>query len=264
MPETLVRNWCERCQTYREGAQIRQVAGVGSCASCGSALRREVQRVTRPLFFELLRSFVFPVGSLAVAATWVLASLSSSFAAFLPLIGGLLSLTIVLSYLFAIIRVTSLGHDDFGSVSFDALHVTEWFHPLIRYVLTLLVAFLPALITLVVLGAAGAIASYAVALLGLVYLPAGLVVAARAEGCLAPLNPIPSLQLIARIPAAYLLTLLALSLAAGAGVGISLVERSVVGSSFLLALVGRVFELYAPSVMARMLGVMVREHAEVL
>lgn len=264
MTESLVRHWCEHCRAYREGAGIRPVAGLASCVNCGAALRRESQRVSPPLFLELLRSFVFPVGSLAVAATWVIASLLTSFTAFVPLIGGLLSSTIVLSYLFAIIRFTSLGHDDFGSVSFDALHVTEWFHPLIRYLLTLFVAFLPAITTFVVLGPAGAVVIYAVAFVGLLYLPAGLVVAARAEGCLGPLNPLPSLQLIARIPGAYVLTLLALVVAAGVAAGITSVERAVVGSSFLLALVGRVLELYAPSVMARMLGVMVREHAEEL
>lgn len=268
MDEALVRHWCERCQTYRDGAGIRRVgagaAAISSCASCGGALRAEVQRVKAPLTGALLGAFLFPAGSLPVAATWVGVAVGSAFVAFVPLIGGFLSITLVLWYLFAIVRVTSLGHDDFGSVGYDAIHPSEWFHPLIRYTLTLLVAFLPALAALVLLGAAGTTLAYALGFLGLLYLPAGMVIAAHAEGCLSPLNPTVAIRLIARIPGAYLLTLVALTLAAAVGVAIAQLATVFLSGSIVLALSGRIASLYAPSVMARMLGVMVREHSEEL
>jgi hypothetical protein len=268
MSGALVRHWCERCQAYRDGAGIRQLtAGAGSissCATCGGALRSEIQRVKPPLFGALLGSFVFPVGSIPVIATWVGVSVASVFVSFVPLIGGFLSVTLVLWYLFAIVRVTSLGHDDFGDVGYDALHPSEWFHPLIRYVLTLAVAFSPALVTFALLGPSGAILAWLVGFLGLLYLPAGMVVAAHAEGCLSPLNPTVAIRLMARIPGAYALTLVALALALGAGVAVAWLVGTFLSGSIAFALVGRIAGLYAPSVMARMLGVMVREESEEL
>src|SRR5262245_45685345 len=118
MSDTLVRHWCEHCRVYRDGTQIRRVgagsAAISSCASCGGALRREAQRVKPPLFGALLASFAFPVGSIPVIATWLGVGLLQSFLLFVPLVGRWLSITLMLWYLFAIVRVTSLGHDDFG------------------------------------------------------------------------------------------------------------------------------------------------------
>lgn len=277
MSGALVRHWCERCQAYRQGSGIRQlIAGAGSissCATCGGTLRREVQRAKGSLFSSLLGSFAFPVGSLPVLLTWLGVSLLASFLLFVPFVGRWFALTLVVWYLFAIVRVTSLGHDDFGSVGYDVVHPSEWFNPLVRYALTILVALLPALASFVVLGVPGNFITYALAFVGISYLPAGFVVAAHAEGCLSPLNPTVAIRLIARIPGAYVSTLVALVVAAALGlVVVEVVDTWVTGSlerrDFLEAIVravpGRFLVLYAPSVMARMLGVMVRESSEEL
>ncbi len=265
MAETLVRHYCDQCRVYREGLGIRLIPAGASkmamCASCGSALRSESQRIRPPLLNALIGAFAHPVGSLPVALTWVGVSLLSFFASLIPLVGGPLSLSLMLAYLFAIIRITGLGHEDLGSIDWEPTHFTEWFGPLVRYILTLLVAFLPAAVAAVMLGP---LAGWIMVALGICYLPAGMVIAAQAEGCLAPLNPVPSITLISRIPGAYVLTLGSLVLAAAAGVGITLAAKPILGTSFLALLLTRVLSLYAPSVMARMLGIMVREHAEEL
>ena len=80
-------------------------------------------------------------------------------------------------------------------------------------------------------------------------------------------------RVVGIIPGAYALTLVALVLAAALGLAIlQVVDTWVAGSlerralleAIVRAVLGRVLLLYAPSVMARMLGVMVREESEEL
>jgi hypothetical protein len=92
-----------------------------------------------------------------------------------------------------------------------------------------------------------------------------LIVSAHREGCLGPLNPVPAVRIIARIPGPYLLTLGFLLVALVLGFAVVYLTALLVGGIPIVgALALRVFGLYAPVVMARQLGVLVYEHREEL
>ncbi|MFO0571527.1 MAG: hypothetical protein U0263_38215 [Polyangiaceae bacterium] len=269
MTALVLRRFCERCGAYREPHQIRmvgpQASAVPMCATCGGALRTEHQRQAAPFGSELARAFVFPFLP-AIALSTIGAAVGSAIVSFVPLIGNPLSSTIIVAFFFLVVRATAEGRDDLASDTEIAGNVWLWFSPLIRYFLTLLVAFTPALAALVFLGwTASAPLVLALALLGLLYLPAGIIVAAHNEGCIAPLNPVPAVQIIFRIPGAYFLTLVFLLLAATLGGAVVYGASLVLGSIPILgALVLRVIGLYAPVVMGRQLGLLMREHGEEL
>lgn len=273
MTALVLRRFCERCGAYREPHQIRmvgpQASAVPMCATCGGALRTEHQRQAAPFGSELARAFVFPF-QVVVAIPAVAIAIFVTLAGFVPFLGGWLSTAfggiLNVSFVFLVVRATAEGRDDLASDTEIAGNVWLWFSPLIRYFLTLLVAFTPALAALVFLGwTASAPLVLALALLGLLYLPAGIIVAAHNEGCIAPLNPVPAVQIIFRIPGAYFLTLVFLLLAATLGGAVVYGASLVLGSIPILgALVLRVIGLYAPVVMGRQLGLLMREHGEEL
>jgi hypothetical protein len=267
----VTRSFCARCAAYREANEIKRVTGgratVDACAICGEVLSRESQRVAPELAPELARALVYPfsaVGGLSLIGTFVLSTLAS----FIPLIGGLLSAALVVAFCFLVLRSTAAGED--GLTSHDDLSQDfwSWLSPLARYVLTMLVASAPALTAWLLLGwpaARGLV--LALALLGAVYAPAGIVVAAQAEGCLGPLNPTPGVRIIARIPGPYFLTLGFLIGSLLVGVILVYVANALaklIALPLVPYLFGRLLALYAPTVMSRQLGILVREHGEVL
>lgn len=269
MSAVVLRRFCDHCGVYREPHETRWAgpshAAVAVCTSCGGALRKEEQRVTVPIAKALFKAFGYPL-SPVIAVSTVLAALASAFISFVPLIGGLLSATIVVAYLFLILRASAEGRDDLASDAEVAGRLLLWLEPLVRYLLTWLVAFSGAGLALFALGwPAGAPVVLALTALGAFYLPAGLIVSAHREGCLGALNPVPAVRIIARIPGPYFLTLgfLLVALVLGACV-VYLTALLLGGVPILGGLALRVFGLYAPVVMARQLGVLVHEHREEL
>lgn len=269
MPDALTRLYCERCGLYRDGPGVRQVqSGRGflpSCVVCGDALHHEAQRVSEPYPKVLLRAFLFPFQPWLLV-TLAVAGVVISFARFVPVFGAAFSATIVLSLIFAIIRATAAGRDDLGLEGVDT-SLAGWFHPVIRYLLTLLVAFGPAAVLALKLGyPEGAHVVLPALALGVVYLPAGIVVAAHNEGCVAPLNPIVGVQLIARIPGPYFVTLGFLALASLITVAMQLaigaLHHALSGIAFLATMFAISASLVGPVVMARMLGLLLREHGD--
>ncbi|MFT3767098.1 MAG: hypothetical protein QM820_16500 [Minicystis sp.] len=162
-------------------------------------------------------------------------------------------------------RATSEGHEEWNEAPVQGRTLTEWLAPLLKYAGVVLVAAAPAIVVLLATDLPPL--AVLVAIPGLIYLPAGLIAASFPGGCLGPLNPLPALALIARIPAHYALTLgfLAVALVLGSGfafVGQYLIMRDPV--PFLAGIVGTFLRLLGPVAMARMLGLLVREHAEEL
>ncbi|MBK7581704.1 MAG: hypothetical protein IPI67_16030 [Myxococcales bacterium] len=269
MSTGIVQLFCEHCQVYRAPHETRLAgpaqAAIAVCASCGGALRKEAQRVTRPLSAELLRAFVYPARP-AVAFSLAVTALVSGFLRFVPLIGGLLSATLVIGYIFMVLRASAEGRDDLAVDTDIAGGLSVWMGPLVRYLLTFLVAFAPALAVLIGMGwAAGAPLVIAAAALGVLYLPAGMIIAAHGDGCLSPLYPVPAVQLIFRIPLPYLITLAFLCLSLATGAALTWVVARLLGEVPVLGgLLIRSVGLLGPVVMARQLGVLVHEHGEEL
>jgi hypothetical protein len=235
------------------------------CGTCGGALRTEEQRVAQPLPRALVRAHLYPFAP-AIAVSIVVTGLVSAFAAYVPLIGALLSATIAIGFVFLVLRASAEGRDDLAMDTEVAESAADWFAPLIRYLLTWLVSFAAAGFALLLLGwPTGALPAAVLGILGLVYFPAGIIVAAHGGGCLGPLNPVPGVQLIARIPGAYFMTLafLVLTLALGYGV-VAVAQRLFGGIPFLGPALVRVLGLVAPVIMARQLGILVHEHRELL
>lgn len=224
MSEVVLRRFCDHCQLYREPHEIRMAgpahAAVAVCVACGGALRKEAQRVTTSLSTALARAYAYPF-MLAIGLSTVGCALVSAFVSFVPLVGGMLSATIVVAFVFLVLRSSAEGRDDLASDEEVAGRLVLWLEPLFRYLLTWLVV--------------------------------------------GPLNPVPALRIIARIPGPYFLTLAFLLATLLLGAGAYYVARLAVGGIPLLGpLVVRVIGLYAPVVMARQLGVLVHEHREEL
>jgi hypothetical protein len=240
---------------------------VASCAVCGGALHGEKQRVAPDLAPEMARAYGYPftpAAAIAIVATFVLCT----FVSFVPLVGGALSVSIMVAFFFLVLRATAEGQEGLASDFELDQNIWLWFSPLARYLLTLLVAFAPAALGYVAFGPPlGAIVAIGGAVLGVVYLPAGMIVAAHAEGCFGPLNPTPAIRIIGRIPGPYFLTLGFMIVSALVGAALGYVAKllgGAIAAPLVPALIARALGFYAPTVMARQLGILMREHSESL
>lgn len=267
--------WCDGCNRYvpvtwveelRVGSETRAV-----CPTCKLAL--VVQgRPTRAATLDdgagrlypvlLAHAFIFPFRGmtlLIIAATALVAYI----AALVPLLGWLLSLAVQAAFLFQIVRTTAAGQDDF---TMDAETVLDWVSPLGRYFGAFLVAGVPALAAWI--GTQNVALTLAGGALGLVYLPAAFIAASYPSGCLGPLNPLPAIVLIAKIPVAYGITLAFVAVTVGLGVGVGYAAKAISTAlapvPVLPTLLALVLRMLPPAIAARMLGLLVREHGDEL
>ena len=165
-------------------------------------LETEHSRVVRPLAGELAGAFAYPFRPLTLIFSLAVALFAGA-AGFLPF-GGLIGAGIRFGWLFAVLRAASVGNDD---VETDASNISAspfgWIGPAVRALVASFVAFLPAIVAAVWLGERGVLVAAALGLIGALYLPAALIVAAHDERWLAPANPGPAIALITRIPGSY-------------------------------------------------------------
>jgi hypothetical protein len=276
--------WCDGCNRSLPGAEAETMrAGSGTLAICPTCKRALVVE-SRPAgvatgrpaplatadgsarggsYPEVLgRAFLFPFRPMTLAifaATTVVAYV----AGWVPLLGGLIGTAVQVAFLFQIVRTTAVGQDDF---TMEAETVLDWVSPLGRYFGAFLVAAMPALAAWlatrnVALAAAGGVA-------GMVYLPAAFIAASYPSGCLGPLNPLPAIGLIAKIPGAYAVTLAFVAVAVGLGVGLGYVAaalaRALAVVPALPSLISMLLHLLPAAIAARMLGLLVREHGDEL
>lgn len=258
----IARYWCGACQKYLEGSDRRVVrAGTGelvACGTCGGVGVPEASRVVRPFGIQLLQSVRYPFRptTLAIAAVVYAVSVATSFFSYS------LSSAIQLAWIFAILRSTAMGKDD---VEIDVADVPSgpfgWLRPYVRYALTFAVAFAPAIIVSAIFGGTFSPLVGALALLGSLYLPAGIVIAAHNDDWLSPLWPLPALRFIARIPGPYAMTcgFLMGTMVVGGGLALALADASVL----IRALAG-FWNFLMAMITGRALGILVREHGEEL
>jgi hypothetical protein len=270
MGDAIVSSYrCDRCDRYFAEAELKRVRlGTGflkACPVCNETVRAEASRVGRSLPLLLAGAFGYPFRGTTLL--WVAVLFVASFAMrILPVVGGIFAASAEVALLFAVFKSTADGHEQLHVEVSDLTDRSQWLTPLLKYLSAVAVSFLPALLVRIALSGFSlhgepSLLVIALALLGLVYFPAALVVAARAEGCLGAFNPVAGVALIALIPGPYAVTVAFLAVAVGVGVGV-VVAVSSLDSVIVTALVRGIVQLYVPLVAMRMLGLLVNEHAE--
>jgi len=258
---------CVSCQRYFAEEELKKIpAGSGflhACPTCGRAVAEERSRVARSMPPLLAGAFLYPVrgATLFVVLGTLLALTVTSY---VPFVGGILSTSLLVGFLFAVLRSTAAGSEELEVSAEDIGDRAAWLRPLFKYLLALAISFGPGAVAWTLLGGgeAGPL-PWILAGVGALYLPAALVVAAHARTTLGALNVAAGVGFIARLPAAYLLTsafsLVAMALGA-------LLYRGAIGVTVpvLGGLLRGVAMIYGPMVAMRMLGLLVEEHAEEL
>ena len=271
--------WCDTCNRQLLETQVEEVrSGTGFlpvCPTCHRAVHPDggrdagaappdLGRVVASFPTTLLGAFAYPFRPWSLGLTAALVLLTS-FVAFVPIVGFLLVAILQITYLFNIVRTTAAGEDDMTVALDSGNDMLDWLAPLVRYTLALVVAFTPAFLVFGLTRSTPL--AVGVGVLGALYLPAALITAAHGSGCLGPINPIPAAQIIARIPGPYLLTVAFLGVAGALAFGLRIASDklvAVVPIPFIPALLAGVVQLLAPVAMARLLGLLVREHGEEL
>lgn len=264
--------FCPRCAVERPRAACR-ASQLGTepvllCPVCGIVTRAVTTRVREPLLTVFLTAARYPFqkdGWIALLAL----SFGAWVAAFLPLVGALLAGGLQLTYLFSIVRSTAKGDDDLpGAVDF-----TEWsdlLRPMVRSLLASLVAFLPVILSLAFLRESSSlpVALGASALWAAAYLPGALAVASFQDGCLGGANPIPVIEIARRVPKEYALTVGVLAALAVPAqlirVLAAMAVPPVLGLSAIVTILGGAVALIVPFMMARVLGLLLRERGDEL
>jgi hypothetical protein len=258
---------CAWCHTYIDDADVRRVpmpgsrvGAIASCPHCGLVVHRETSRVAVPLVPALASAFRFPFApkvALMVLAIAIMAALTN----FLPLVGTPILGGMALSYLFAIVMTTKAGKAD-GPDWMDFVDVWDLVLPYLRFAAVLVVALVPFGLTMVAFD--GPLA-YAGLLFAFFYAPGALMIAAQDQGILRGLDPRPVLRIFARIPGPYMMLvgLGAIVLPLSAVVVHVENELAVFGLAvpFVWPILSVPVVLYFPMVYARMLGIVLREHA---
>lgn len=266
MTMTPASYWCEPCQRELLATQVEEIrSGTGFMAICPTC-RRPLRAATgdlaeRPFAQVLAGAFLFVARPASLA--WIAGmALVATFVTYVPFFGGILSAIVQISYLFGVLRASSAGEDDFVVAPDDITDTWSWLAPLMRYSITVAIAVLPALVAGFLTG--NPVAVGVGVLVGAVYLPAGMIVAAHGSGCLGPINPVPAAQIVGRIPGPYAMTLGFLAIAAVLGYGLintgAHVAAALKGVPVLPGVVQLVAGLIPAVVMARMLGLLVYEH----
>ncbi|EYF03660.1 hypothetical protein [Chondromyces apiculatus] len=260
--------WCDTCQREIPGTQAEEIRSgngfVAVCSTCHRTLRATAaDRTERPFVRVLASAFGYafrPAILGSMAATVILAALL----ALVPVAGGVFAAVVQVSYLFGVLRASSAGEEELTVALEDVSDFAGFLAPLGRYLITLFLAALPAV--LLAFGTRNPVLTGLGALLGVVYLPAGLIVAAHGSGCLGPLNPAPAVQIIRAIPVPYTLTVGFVVVTGGLGVGLDLLgdaaAKALARVPLLPGFLQAMLTLLPAVIVARMLGLLVYEHGD--
>lgn len=228
---------------------------------------RADEQVDKGSFFgALLGAWLYPIHRNA-PVVFVAVALVATLASWIPIVGGFISAGVVLAYLFSVVRHSSLGGADLP-MGGDFTDWSDILGPVVRYLLAVLTCAIPALIVVftVPMGSPRFVPIVAGAsLVGGLYLPAAIILAAHGSGCIGGLNVVGGVQLILRIPGPYLLTTFMVALSAGAHVAITLPLTAALAAMpipFLPTFLLYAASLYMPIVACRMMGLLMYHHEE--
>lgn len=266
--------YCRRCEADHPASACREVkAGSGSllvCPTCGMVTGEVKHRVERPLMGELIEAARWPAkGDNAV--TWAALGVGVVVFGKIPVVGGMLSLGALCSYLFVVVQRGARGEDhpppaaDFQSWWDVALPVMQGAAAMVLPLAPLVAALFlsgPAQGALAVLGALWAVA----------LAPAALASTAYGGSFARALNPIPMFALIVRVPGDYaravmVLAGLAVAWAVAKGLAWVITEKLIFALPMAALPLGFALSaamVYFPLAMARVVAVLLRERAEEL
>lgn len=264
--------FCPKCAAEHPRAACRPTQlgaeTVLLCPGCGLVTRAVTTRVREPLLAVFLTATRYPFQQDAWIALLAL-SIGVWVVGHVPLAGAALAGGLQLTYLFSVIRNTAMGRDTLPA----AVDFTEWsdlLRPMTRFFLAGVVAFFPLIASLALLRGSSSLvaAMVASALWTVAYLPGAMAVASFQEGCLGGANPIPVIEMARRVPTDYALTVGVLT-ALGAVAQLvrvlaALVVPGVPLLSTVVTVIGGAVALIIPVMMARVLGLLLRERSEEL
>lgn len=267
--------YCRRCEVERPSSECRAVtAGSGTlmvCPACGMVTREVVRKTERPFLDVLLEAAAWPAkGDNRI--TWAAFGLGVVLFGKVPLFGGFLSAGILWSYLFLVIQRGARGEEE-APVMSDFRNWWSVAVPLLRGAATLLIPLLPlALSLLYVDGLLKGPAAFLSLLWALGMLPASVASVAYDESFVRAVDPRPMVALVTRIPRAYLTTVGVLGLLTLGWLATWWFRYRVTGAllpfwvvpAFAIGVVCDAAMVFFPMAMARVMAVMLREHAELL
>ncbi|MDO9022449.1 MAG: hypothetical protein Q8S73_06390 [Deltaproteobacteria bacterium] len=266
--------YCRRCEADYLESECRAVpAGSGTllvCPTCGMVTGAVVRRVRRPLKDELIDAVRWPAkGDNRV--TWLALGVGVVLFSKVPLVGGMLSLGALCSYVFVVVQRGARGQEEAP----PAADFESWWDlalPVMQGVAAMVIPMAPLVGALFLHGAA----QWALGILGVLWavalLPAALASAAYGGSFARALNPLPMFALVGRIPVDYARTvavLAALSVAWLAAKGVTFGLLRVLHAplpmlALPLSLILDAAMVYFPLAMARVVAVLLRERAEEL
>lgn len=266
--------YCRRCEAdYPEGECRAVAAGSGRllvCPACGMVTGEVVRRVERPLRAELVEALRWPAKGDNVA-TWLALGIGVAVFARIPLVGGLLSLGALWSYLFVVIQRGARGEEHAPA----AADFQTWWDlalPLMQGVTALVIPSLPLVAALFASGPLQVALAVFGGLWAVALLPAAVASTAYGGSFARALNPLPMVALVGRIPRDYALTVamlgaltLAWLLAKGITLGVvGVLSRPLPVLAIPLGFAAEAAMVYFPLAMARVMAVLLRERAEEL
>lgn len=266
--------YCRRCEADHPASECRSVpAGTGVlllCPACGMVTGEVITRVERPLL-EALRDAVLWPAKGDNRVTWLAMGVGVALFSKIPMVGGLIALGALWSYVFVVIQRGARGEEDAPA----AADFQGWWDlalPLMQGMSAMFIPALPLIGALFTSGAVQVLLALFGAVWGIALLPAALASTAYGGSFSRAFNPLPMFALVSRIPRDYAQTVavlagLALAWVAAKGVAFGLVNV-LRGPLPVLALpLGFALDaamVYFPLAMARVVAVLLRERAQEL
>ncbi|WP_395805725.1 hypothetical protein [Archangium minus] len=263
-------NLCPSCAVLESVAST----DLSSCGQCGAAVEElKVHRSRTPFLRRLLETWMYPLkpsGLLALLGVGAVVALARGVFHITPSLPKLAVLVVWLGCfwgsLFWIVRSTAMGAEHFTAPDFTSV-MHDLVDPAIRGLLATALLWVPAILFIVFsLGGAEGLGPLFLLLLiaTLLYAPLALLFAATGESKLSLLNPFKVIGVGMSLGQPYLMVAAFLVPLAGLYVLLTVVGKWVASWPVPLVapVVGEALSLYAPFVMARMLGLLLYVHGD--
>jgi hypothetical protein len=258
---------CDTCAEYVSEARIRRIPVregstdfIRACPTCGMAVKEERARVVRPFVSVLTTAFRWPFKREPLFALFALGLMGYGCRLLFTSLGTAVAVMIAVMYLLAIVRSTGLGEER-PPHPVDWVNATDLLRPAARFFFAWGLGNIP--LGLATAGGGAPLMMILGALVGMLYLPAGLILAAHSDGWFAPLNIVRATRLALRVPKNYLVTSAFVVVLSAIALAIFTGLSQVYEAAPVPILAGLLFYmgwLVVPAIIARMLGIFVREH----
>ena len=263
--------YCRDCDCESFARECRTVpAGASAlllCPHCGMVTRAQSTVVRRPFTDCLLEAVLWPAqGDNRI--TWASVGACVALGRHVPLVGAPIAVSVRWTYLLLVIARGARGEEEAPAAS-DFSSFWDLVLPLFRGSLSMLLAAVPLLVVLWAWGPGSPTANLVAACLGVALFPACVASAAIDGSLVRALDPRPVLALVLSFPRAYAMTVATLAAVtlgwvASVALAAAVVHVALRGVWLVPSLAGFVAEVaavYFPLAMARVVAVLLREHA---